>query len=167
MSEIRFYRATGKYGFLSNLYPSPFPFEERVFPCAEAAYQFGKPRQVAVAEWIISAPKPHLMAIAAHGLFVFDVRENWNDIKVERMKQVLAVKFGQHFWTLGKQLIGTLDADLIEESKSDAFWGVGKKGTGKNMLGVLLMETRSSLRNEFAALNGQDSLDTLIREVSA
>jgi predicted NAD-dependent protein-ADP-ribosyltransferase YbiA (DUF1768 family) len=36
----------------------------------------------------------------------------------------------------------------VEASKTDAFWGLGKKGNGKNMLGVLLMELRDELRKQ-------------------
>jgi predicted NAD-dependent protein-ADP-ribosyltransferase YbiA (DUF1768 family) len=35
---------------------------------------------------------------------------------------------------------------LIEDSKIDAFWGIGSRGKGENMLGVLLMELRSELQ---------------------
>lgn len=143
--EIRFYRATGEFGFLSNLYKRPIIFECRRFPHSEAAYQFGKPSDIAVADWIVSAPKPHLCAAAAHALLAFDIRLNWNDIKVQRMKQVLHAKFYQHK-DLETALLSTDNAVLIEESKTDAFWGVGKKGTGKNMLGVLLMEVRQEIR---------------------
>lgn len=147
MDEIRFYRATGQYGFLSNLYKAPIVFEGWRFRSSEDAYQFGKPKERAVAEWIVSAPKPHLCAAAAHSLFVFDVRQNWNEIKVDRMRGVLTAKFRQHT-DLQEKLLSTGDAILIliEESKTDSFWGIGKKGTGKNMLGVLLMEVREKLR---------------------
>ena len=144
MPEIRFYRSTGEYGFLSNLYKRPVVFEGRKFSCSEEAYQFGKPRDKKVAEWIVSAPKPHLCAAAAHSLFVFDVKEDWNSTKVERMRQVLKAKFSQHM-DLAKKLKETGDATLIEESNMDAFWGIGKKGNGKNMLGVLLMEIRNEM----------------------
>jgi ribA/ribD-fused uncharacterized protein len=145
MGEIRFYRSTGEYGFLSNLFKRPVNFEGRDFSCSEEAYQYGKPRDKAVAEWIVKAPKPHLCAAAAHSLFVFDVREDWNDTKVERMRQVLKAKFDQHR-DLAEKLVATGDAALIEESNMDAFWGIGKKGNGKNMLGVLLMEIRKELK---------------------
>jgi len=42
----------------------------------------------------------------------------------------------------------TADAALIETSNMDAFWGTGKKGIGKNMLGKLLMEVRDELRQD-------------------
>ena len=164
MNEIRFYRAAGKYGFLSNLYkltphsyylPEEYDtagqlFRKQTFiTSAEAHYQYGKPVKQEVADWIISAPAPHLIAAAAHSLFVFDVRSDWNAVKVDRMRQALRMKFDVHQrYELWKQLIETEDAELIEESNTDAFWGIGKKGTGKNMLGVLLMELRQQLKSE-------------------
>ena len=57
----------------------------------------------------------------------------------------LRAKFEQHP-DLARNLVATGDARLVEESNMDAFWGIGKKGIGQNMLGVLLMEVRSSLQ---------------------
>ena len=142
---ILFYRSSGEYGYLSNLYKHDITFENRVFRSSEDAYQFGKPLDGMVAEWIISAPKPHLCAMAAHGLLSFDITPNWQKIKVSRMLDVLRVKFMRHE-DLNQKLIGTGDAILIEDSKTDAFWGIGKKRNGKNMLGNLLMQVRSELR---------------------
>ncbi len=144
MSEIRFYRAKGEYGYLSNLYPCEFIFEGRVYSTAEHAYQFGKPNKPEIAEWLLQAPSPSLCAQAAHSLFMWQVRSDWNDIKVERMRQVLCAKFTQNT-ALAMRLKETGDAQLIEESTMDAFWGIGKKGNGKNMLGHLLTELRSQL----------------------
>lgn len=143
--EIRFYRASGQYGFLSNLFKRPMEYEARTFTCSEAAYQFGKPVKTEVAEWLVSAPAPHLCAAAAHALFSFDISPDWNRVKVDRMREVLKEKFLQHK-DLQALLLETGNATLIEESKTDAFWGIGKTGKGKNMLGVLLMEIRDDLR---------------------
>lgn len=140
-SEIRFYKAVGPYGYLSNLYPATIVFEGKIFRCSEEAYQFGKPNKKEVAEWLISAPKPHLCAMAAHGLFVFDVRHDWNVIKQDRMRAVLLAKFTQHP-DLAGWLLSTGSKILIEDSKTDSYWGIGKNGKGQNMLGKLLMETR-------------------------
>ncbi|MDP3702899.1 MAG: NADAR family protein [Candidatus Omnitrophota bacterium] len=145
MSEIRFYRATGEYGFLSNLYLVSITLEGRSFDCAERAYQFGKPAKLEVAEWLRAAPTPSLCAQAAHALLPWQVHPNWAAVKVDRMRTVLRAKFFVHD-NLLRSLYETGDAILIEDSKTDAFWGVGKKGTGKNMLGVLLMEVRSELQ---------------------
>jgi ribA/ribD-fused uncharacterized protein len=150
-NEIRFYRASGKYGFLSNLYKAPIMFQFINFSCSEAAYQFGKPKDYAVASWLVNAPKPHLCAAAAHALLAFDIKPEWNQIKVDRMKNVLIAKFEQNP-DLMKKLFETGNATLIEDSKTDAFWGVGKKGNGKNMLGVLLMDVRAELFEKYKSV---------------
>jgi len=161
--KIRFYRASGRFGFLSNLYrleaPLQLPDEfddlgylfrkAAYFETSEAAYQYGKPIRQEVADWIVSPPYPRLCAIAAHSLPWYDVRPKWNDIKVDRMRTVLRLKFDRkERYSLWQALLDTGEAVLIERSKIDAFWGIGKKGNGKNMLGRLLMELRSHLKAE-------------------
>lgn len=154
--EIRFYRSTGEYGFLSNLYRHSFEFEGRTWRCAEDAYQFGKLKDPAVAEWIISAPKPHLCAAAAHSLLAFDIVPDWQTVKVVRMANVIDAKFAWktsdpvHYENpLAEMLLKTWPRQLTEESNTDALWGIGKKGTGRNMLGILLMATRERLHAKF------------------
>lgn len=142
---ILFYRSSGDYGFMSNLFKRDIKFENRVFRSSEDAYQFGKPTDGMVAEWLISAPKPHLCAMAAHGLLSFDIRPDWQGIKVDRMRDVLRAKFNQHE-DLKQKLLETGNAILVEDSKTDRFWGIGKKMNGNNMLGVLLMQVRDELR---------------------
>jgi len=149
--DIRFYRATGEYGFLSNLYRHSFEFEGRIWRSAEDAYQFGKPKDLTVAEWIVSAPKPHLCAAAAHALLSFDIAPDWQKKKVTRMAQVIDAKFCPN-GALTEKLLATWPRVLIEESNTDAFWGIGKKGNGRNMLGILLMATREQLHTQ----NGAD-----------
>lgn len=143
---IKFYRATGKYGFLSCLYKKLIIFEEREFSSAEYAYQFAKFKDEAVREWAMEAPKPHLLAILAHGLFSWDIVKDWSKIKVKRMHNVLKAKFSDN--ELRQKLLDTGDSILIENSKSDAFWGVGKHGKGRNKLGGLLMKVREEIKKE-------------------
>jgi len=119
--EIQFYRASGEYGYLSNLYKCPIEFEGRTFRCAEEAYQYGKPKDPAVAEWIVSAPKPHLCAAAAHALFVFDITPGWSDKKVPRMARIIDKKFMDY--ELGQKLLKTWPAMLTEASNTDAVLG--------------------------------------------
>src|SRR5687767_7355530 len=95
--EINFYRSNEKpYGVFSNLYPSPLKFEGKTYPTAEHAYQAGKARKAEVRDWILSAPTPALAAMAAHGLYTWDVVPNWTEIKFDRMRRVLRAKFEQH-----------------------------------------------------------------------
>lgn len=150
-SEIRFYRANEKpYGTFSNLFRRPIVFEGRTFPTAEHAYQAGKARKENVREWILSAPTPSLLAMAAHGLYSWDIVENWSSIKYERMRNVLRAKFTQHA-DLRQLLLLTGDATLVEEGRVvnavNRTWGI-VNGKGLNMLGKMLMELRSELRLE-------------------
>jgi N-glycosidase YbiA len=43
-------------------------------------------------------------------------------------------------------LLSTGDAELVEKTTGDYYWGCGTDGTGKNMLGKILMEVRGELR---------------------
>jgi len=141
---IRFYRAKGKYGFLSNLYMHPILFEDKLFPTSEHAYQYGKYKDPKTRAWVMEAPYPHLVAIISHNLFVWDIVEKWSKMRVNRMYYILKTKFKDPH--LAKRLLDTKETILLEDSSMDPFWGIGKKGTGKNMLGKLLMKVREELR---------------------
>lgn len=147
--EIQFYRSNEKpYGVFSNLHRTPVTFEDQVFPTAEHAYQAGKAAKRAVRDWILSAPTPSLVAMAAHGLYTWDIVPNWSKIKFDRMRGVLRAKFSQHP-SLRDILLSTGNARLVEVGTTDnavnRLWGE-VNGKGKNMLGVLLMEVRDELR---------------------
>lgn len=148
VAEVRFYRANEKpYGAFSNLFRRPILFEGREYPTAEHAYQAGKARKEKVKEWILSAPTPALVAMAAHGLYSWDVVSNWSEIKYDRMRQVLRAKFEQND-DLRQLLLSTSNARLVEAGTVDnavnKTWGE-VNGRGQNMLGVLLMELRMEL----------------------
>lgn len=150
IEEIAFYRANEKpYGVFSNLYPRPITFEGIVFATAEHAYQAGKARKQEVREWLLNAPTPGLVAMAAHGLYTWDIVSNWSEIKYDRMREVLRAKFTQHD-DLRQILISTGDARLVEAGRVanavNRTWGE-VNGKGLNMLGRLLMEIRDELRN--------------------
>jgi hypothetical protein len=151
--EIRFYRANEKpFGPFSNLFRRGIQFEGRQYATAEHAYQAGKARRVEVREWILSAPTPSLVAIAAHGLPTWDIVPNWSKIKFARMRQVLREKFTQHE-DLRNLPLSTGDARLIEAGRVDNEVNrlLGEvNGKGRSILGVLLMELRCALRSEGA-----------------
>lgn len=147
--EIRFYRANEKpYGAFSNLYKRPVEFEGITYPTSEHAYQAGKALKPTVRQWILSAPTPALAAMAAHGLYVWDIVPNWAQIKFDRMRAVLRAKFDQHT-DLRELLLSTDGARLVEagtvNNAVNRLWGE-VNGKGENTLGVMLME----LRTEYA-----------------
>lgn len=151
MTDITFYRASDNpYGPFSNLYRREILFDGEKFPTAEHAYQAGKARKKEVRDWLMAAPSPSLVAMAAHGLYLWDIAPNWSQIKFDRMRDVLLAKFTQHH-DLRDLLLSTGDARLVETATTDnavnRLWGE-VNGKGKNMLGVMLMETRALMRNK-------------------
>lgn len=151
LDEVRFYRASEKpYGALSNLFRRAVEFEGEIFATSEHAYQAGKARKPAVKKWLMEAPSPALLAMAAHGLYYWDVAPGWSTSKFARMRGVLRAKFTQHK-DLRELLLSTGDARLVESATVDnevnRLWGE-VNGVGRNMLGVLLMELRDTFRSE-------------------
>lgn len=148
LTEVRFYRASEKpYGAFSNLYRREIEFEGEKFATSEHAYQAGKARKPEVRKWLMEAPSPALLAMAAHGLYVWDINSDWSKIKFDRMKRVLQAKFTQHE-DLKQLLLSTGTARLVESATVDnavnRLWGE-VNGVGKNKLGELLMEVRAEL----------------------
>lgn len=157
-AEIRFYRSNERpYGAFSNLYRRPVELDGVVYPTAEHAYQAGKARKPAVREWLMSAPSPALLAMAAHGLYYWDITPGWSTSKFDRMLRVLLAKFSQHE-DLKQLLLSTGNARLVESATIDnevnRLWGE-VNGVGRNMLGTLLMEVRQQLRAQQPATRGR------------
>ncbi len=79
LDEICFYRASDKpYGAFSNLYRREIEFEGEIYLTSEHAYQAGKPRKPEVRAWLMAAPSPALLAMAAHGLYYWDITPDWS-----------------------------------------------------------------------------------------
>ena len=64
----------------------------------------------------------------------------WSGQKLGVMKNILLCKFSQ-VKEFRDELILT-DRKALVECTGNEYWGRGKNGTGKNMLGVLLMQLR-------------------------
>ena len=76
------------------------------------------------------------------------LRERWGQVKVPTMRIILIAKFTQNA-SLYHKLLATGNRPIEEDAKWDSFWGTGKTGpggTGRNMMGHLLIRLRSELR---------------------
>jgi ribA/ribD-fused uncharacterized protein len=157
---VEFYKASETpYGCLSNLYRRAMDFEGRTFRCAEEAYQFGKPADRNVADWLVSAPAPALMAAAAHGMPVWTIRPGWAGTRRMRMRKVVEAKFVQNP-DLALVLIGTGNARLVEAGTEangvNLRWG-RVNGVGLNWLGEILQEVRQELLRKHRIPGGWDA----------
>lgn len=143
-TTISFYIASGRYGFLSNLWVCDVIFEGKIYKSAEHAYQAGKSSKDEINDYITIAPYPRIAALVGHNLSIYDIRPDWSRIKIGRMKSVVEAKFFQNEG-LADMLLDTQDA-LLQEDSTDSFWGIGKKGTGRNELGKILMDVRAHMK---------------------
>jgi ribA/ribD-fused uncharacterized protein len=82
-------------------------------------------------------------------------------VKDDIMREAVLAKFEQHA-NLRAVLLSTEDTEIVEKTTRDYYWGCGTDGTGKNMLGVILMEVRDKLR---ASLS-EDAKTTACRDGS-
>ena len=73
------------------------------------------------------------------------IRSDWQQVKDDVMRTAVRRKFETHA-RLREQLLATGDEELVENAPNDYYWGRGRSGTGKNMLGRILMEVRKELR---------------------
>lgn len=77
------------------------------------------------------------------------LRADWEQVKDDVMRAAVRAKFRAHA-DLRAELLATADEELVENAPGDYYWGCGADGSGKNMLGRILMEVRAELRGEGA-----------------
>jgi N-glycosidase YbiA len=75
------------------------------------------------------------------------IHPDWDRCKCELMYRAIRQKFSSHL-DIQQVLLDTLDAEIIEDSPVDYFWGCGIDKTGANHLGRILMRVRDDLRSE-------------------
>ena len=84
------------------------------------------------------------------------LRADWERVKDDVMYLAVHAKFAQHE-ELRRALLATGEARIVEHRARDAYWGDGPDGSGKNMLGLLLMRVRGELRDDPLAAHSDDS----------
>ena len=132
---------------LSNLYPSPFTLDGKIWPSVEHYFQSQKfPSNPDYQEQIRTAKTP-LNAKTLGGSSTVPVRADWDTVQEDIMRKALNAKFTQNP-VLKSVLLSTGDTPLQDASSTDAYWGIGRTKKGKNRRGILLIELRSSLRAE-------------------
>lgn len=130
---------------LSNFSAFTLMWKDQRFDTSEAAYHWEKfPRNGGIRYEIMTAISAHEAFKIAEGNKQLR-RPDWDDVKVDVMRDILRAKVQQHEY-VRRKLLETGDRELIEDSWRDDFWGWGPNRDGKNMLGRLWMEIREELR---------------------
>lgn len=140
---IKFYRTGDAYGEFSNFAAFPIQLDGKTWPTTEHYFQAQKFAGTPHEETVRLAPSPGEAAKIGRKRSL-PLRADWESVKDDIMRHAVLAKFEQHP-QLRSLLLSTGDAVLIEHTKNDAYWGDGGDGTGKNMLGRILMEVRTRL----------------------
>lgn len=141
---INFYSVTEPYGEFSNFAGYPIQLGGKTWPTSEHYFQAQKFEDEAYQKQIRSERSPMIAARLGRSRKV-KIRRDWESIKVAVMRAAVMAKFSQ-YEELKTLLLSTGDAKLVEHTENDSYWGDGGDGSGKNMLGRLLMEVREQLR---------------------
>lgn len=160
-------RTTDKFVFFwgwqdlySNFYYSPFKHQGRYFDWSEQGVMYRKAMLFGakgVAEQIMQATSPmNCKSLGRSREIPFD-QKVWEENRERIYKEVLLDKFSDAF--LKHELLSTGDRILVEASPTDDIWGIKlhenhkdaenpAKWKGLNLLGKVLMEVRSELKEE-------------------
>jgi ribA/ribD-fused uncharacterized protein len=130
----------GEYYFLSNFYNAPVTYQGVTYQNNEAAFQ----AQKCVNECIKSSFATLSASDAKHFGRKVTLRNDWEQVKVAIMQEIVDAKFDQNH-DLAEKLIMTGN-EYLEEGNTwgDRIWGT-VNGVGQNNLGKILMKTRERL----------------------
>ena len=144
VTETAVYFYTPTYYAFDNFSAFSVELWGRVFPTSEHAYQWKKFEfsKSAVAEEIVNARSARDTKVIADA-HKEEISPDWHTVKVSYMEEILRAKIAQHE-KVKSLLMETGTKEIIENSPTDAFWGIGS-GDGRNELGKLWMKLRSEL----------------------
>lgn len=144
---IKFYSTADEYGEFSNFAGYPIKIARKMWPTTEHYFQAMKFKDKSEQEKIRKANSPMLAARMGRDRKKRTLRKDWESAKGNVMREAVLAKFTQHE-ELGELLLATGDAKIIEHTANDDYWGDGGDGKGKNILGQILMEVRTKLRED-------------------
>ena len=129
----------GEYRWLSNFALCSVRYENVLYPTVENAYVDAKTLDLDQRRIVQDCYPGQAKRFGK----TFQLREDWEQIKVLVMKQLLVQKFSQSPY---RELLISTNGRYIEETNwwHDTFWGVCD-GKGKNMLGCLIMDIRDDI----------------------
>lgn len=132
------------YGCFSNFSRHGISLDGKWWPTVEHYFQAQKFAGTPATEDVRRAETPKRAAEIGRDRKL-PLRPDWEEVKDDIMRKAVRKKFETHD-DIRIILLATGEEELIEKTTHDHYWGCGSSGTGKNMLGKILMEVRTSLR---------------------
>lgn len=165
---VTFYRPEDPYGYCSNFSRHSTALDGDVWQTSEHYFQAMKSLDPDVRKMIREKTSPGRAAYLGRTTLL---RRDWDWLlddtrlslppywvadrpasnpHIERVKdlvmwRILVAKFTQHA-DIGKHLVDTRNAILVEAADSDPYWGWGASRIGLNKLGFMLMGVRALLQ---------------------
>ena len=155
-SVINFYSVSDEYGEFSNFAAYQIKLKGKSWPTSEHYFQGQKFQDAGHREEIRKAKTPMIAARLGRDR-TKKLRRDWESVKDSIMRGAVMAKFTQHD-DLREMLLATGKAKLVEHTTNDSYWGDGGDGSGKNMLGRILMEIRDKLRDQENVPNDVEKL---------
>lgn len=147
-------------GPFSNFYSAAFILDNYTYSNSEQAFMHLKAlhfNDLDHANLILNTSNPAQAKAYGRGVKNFDVIE-WHSVSYDYMYRVNKAKYEQNY-KLKQLLLSTKGKELVECNPKDYIWSCGYIATdtralnksewkGKNWLGRVLMDVRSSLKNK-------------------
>lgn len=141
---IYFYSTREKYGCFSNFSYHGFVLDDLYWPTSEHYFQAQKFINTPHLEQIRLVKTPKEAAKMGRQR-TRPLRTDWEQVKDDIMQKAVLCKFSTHA-DIREILLSTNNEEIVENSPIDFYWGCGSDGSGKNMLGKILMEVREIIR---------------------
>jgi len=142
---IYFYSTRDNYGCFSNFSAHGVKLKDKWWATSEHYFQAQKFAGTEHEELVRLAKTPKQAAEMGRDRDR-PPRADWEQVKDDVMREAVRQKFLTHA-DIQKVLLATGDEELVEATSNDYYWGCGTNGTGKNMLGKILMEVRREIRS--------------------
>jgi N-glycosidase YbiA len=145
--KIYFYKVNDPYGCFSNFSPHSIELAGANWATVEHYYQAQKFLGTKFEDLMVqiqTAPTPEIAAQIGRKP-EHQPHSDWADRKREVMYRAVFQKFTTHL-SIQQILLQTENAEIIEDSPVDYFWGCGMERTGTNHLGRILMQVRDRLK---------------------
>ncbi len=147
MDEIRFYKEFGPLGYLATYSEYGFYKDGIFWKTSEHYYQANKFLDQSVRQLIIYADTPKEASNIGRNR-MYQLKENWDDIRQQVMFEAVYYKFKQNEDILDK-LLQTGESYIVEDTVKENYWGCGPNKDGKNNYGKIVMNVRTILRREY------------------
>ncbi len=142
--SIYFYKINDEYGCFSNFAHYGFELDGKWWMTSEHYFQAQKFCGTEYEEIIRLLDSPMKAAEMGRSRDL-PLRKDWEQVKDDIMRKAVYAKFLQNS-DIKDMLLETGSEYIVEKTSNDYYWGCGVNGTGKNMLGIILMEIRDKLK---------------------